>query len=163
MDNETAPTTIEGQIERVTFRNPDSLFMIARFRPRDQAGLITVLGHLPEPVPGELLRLTGDWKNHTRYGQQFEVIGFDLLLPAGVEEIRRYLASGLIPGIGPKTTERLLHHFRGDTLQVIENEPLRLAEVPGIGVNKATHIGQAWREHHKVRSLMAFLQRHGVK
>ena len=96
---------LEGQIERVTFRNPDNHYMIARFRPSDHGNLVTILGHLPEPRPGETLRLTGTWRHHPRYGEQFNVSQFEVLLPSGIEEIRRYLSSGLIQGIGPKTAE----------------------------------------------------------
>jgi exodeoxyribonuclease V alpha subunit len=156
-------TTLEGQIERITFRSADSHFLIARFRVPETSSLVTVLGHIPEPRAGETLRLKGRWRTHPRYGQQFEVISFEVLLPSGVEEIRRYLGSGVIQGIGPKTAERLIGHFKKETLAVLENTPHRLAEVPGIGPLKARRMGDAWREHHAVRSLMRFLQDLGVK
>ncbi len=158
-----APTTLEGQIERITFRNDDSNFMIARFRPLTQQTLITVLGHIPEPKAGETLRIKGKWKNHPRFGQQFEVTNFELLLPAGVDEIHRYLSSGLIKGIGPKTAERLISHFKQETLSVIEDAPDRLSEVQGIGPEKARQIHEAWQAHHQVRVLMTYLQANGLK
>jgi exodeoxyribonuclease V alpha subunit len=156
-------TTLEGQIERITFRSADSHFLIARLRLPGTSSLVTVLGHIPEPRAGETLRLKGRWRSHPRYGQQFEVLSFEVLLPSGVEEIHRYLGSGVIKGIGPKTTERLIGHFKKDTLAVLENAPHRLTEVPGIGPQKARCMGQAWREHHAVRSLMRFLQDLGIK
>ncbi|MGD8846492.1 MAG: helix-hairpin-helix domain-containing protein, partial [Desulfobacteraceae bacterium] len=154
---------IEGQIERVTFRSKETHFMIAKLRVAKANTLVTVLGHLPEPRPGETLRLKGCWDTHPRYGQQFKVTAFEVLLPAGVEEIRRYLTCGLIKGVGPKTAERLIAHFEKDTLAVIEKRPDRLTEVKGIGKDKAGHIAQAWQEHHAVRALMVFLQDHGLK
>jgi len=160
---ENAMSCIEGQIERVTFRNGDSHFMIAKFRPAGQAALITVLGHIPEPRPGDILRLNGSWQNHPRYGQQFSVSHFEVLLPAGIEEIRQYLCSGLVKGIGLKTAERLLRHFQAETLKIIEEQPERLAEVRGIGPESARRISDAWQAHHQVRALMTFLQAHGVK
>jgi exodeoxyribonuclease V alpha subunit len=156
-------TTLEGQIERITFRNIDSQFLIARFRSTETSSLVTVLGHIPEPRAGETLRLKGRWRSHPRYGQQFEVLSFEVLLPSGVEEIRRYLGSGVIKGVGVKTTERLIAHFKAETLAVLEKEPHRLAEVPGIGPQKAKRMGQAWREHHAVRCLMRFLQELGIR
>jgi exodeoxyribonuclease V alpha subunit len=161
MNDSDSRTTLEGCIERITYRSPDSHFMIAKLRP-SQGGLVTVLGHIPEPHPGETLRLQGAWQSHARFGQQFAVSGFEVLLPAGVEEIRRYLCSGLIKGIGVKTAERLIAHFKGETLAVIEKEPLRLAEVHGIGPEKAQRIGAAWQAHHHVRALMELLQAAGV-
>ncbi|MCP3953535.1 MAG: ATP-dependent RecD-like DNA helicase, partial [Desulfobacterales bacterium] len=160
---ESQPTVIEGQIERITFRSDETHFMIARFRVNESQSLVTVLGHFPEPRSGETLRLKGQWTTHARYGQQFKVTAFEVLLPAGVEEIRRYLSSGLIKGIGPKTTERLIAHFKQETLAVIESAPDRLAEVKGIGPQKARRMGQAWQEHHAVRALMRFLQDHDIK
>ena len=164
MNPGVSQTTLEGRIERITYRSPDSHFMIAKLRPSGQSGgLVTVLGHIPEPHPGETLRLQGSWQSHARFGQQFAVSGFEVLLPAGVEEIRRYLCSGLIKGIGLKTAERLLAHFKGETLAVIEKEPLRLAGVHGIGPEKAQRIGAAWQAHHHVRALMELLQAAGVQ
>ena len=163
MTADSSSTTIEGQIERITFRSAETHFLIAKFRLPETSSLVTVLGHIPEPRAGETLRLKGRWRSHPRYGQQFEVAAFEVLLPSGVEEIRRYLGSGLIKGIGPKITERLLAHFKTETLTVIEDAPGRLIEVPGIGPDKAERISQAWREHHAVRALMGFLQDQGIK
>jgi len=157
------PNTIEGQIEHITFRSKETHFMIAKLRVAGTRGLLTVLGHFPEPRTGETLRLKGRWETHARYGQQFKVTAFEVLLPAGVDEIRRYLSSGLIKGVGPKTAERLIARFKDETLAVIEAAPHRLAEVKGIGKDKAERIALAWREHHAVRALMRFLQDHDVK
>ncbi len=137
--------------------------MIAKLRVAETRSLVTVLGYFPEPRPGETLRLKGTWETHPRYGQQFKVVAFEVLLPAGVEEIRRYLFSGLIKGVGPKTAERLIAHFKKETLSVIENTPGRLTEVKGIGPGRAERIAKAWQEHHAVRALMRFLQDHGLK
>jgi exodeoxyribonuclease V alpha subunit len=157
------PNTIEGQLERITFRSKENHFMIAKLRVAQVRGLVTVLGHFPEPQTGETLRLKGRWDTHPRYGQQFKVTSFEVLLPAGIEEIRRYLTSGLIQGVGPKTAERLISHFDEEALTVIERTPHRLTEVKGIGKGKAQRIAQAWQEHHAVRTLMQFLQDHDLK
>ena len=157
------PTVLEGQIERVTFRSEETHFMIARFRVASAGTMVTILGHFPETRPGEILRLKGQWTAHPRYGQQFKVDAFDVLLPSGIEEIRRYLSSGLIRGIGAAITERLIAHFKNETLKIIESEPRRLAEVHGIGEEKARRIGQAWQEHHAIGALMQFLQAHDIK
>ena len=157
------PNVLEGQIERITFRSDETHFMIARFRVASAGNKITVLGHFPETRCGETLRLKGRWSTHPRYGQQFKVATFEVLLPSGIEEIRRYLSSGLIRGIGPAITERLIAHFKADTLNVIEREPLRLAEVRGIGAEKSRLIGRAWQEHNAIRALMQYLQEHDIK
>ncbi len=154
---------LEGQIERITYQDHNSHFRIAKLRVAGQHQPVTVLGYMPATRPGETLRLTGVWQSHARYGEQFKVHAFEVLLPADVEEIRRYLGAGLIKGIGPAVTERLIRHFGAETLAVIEKEPLRLTEVRGIGAATAERIGRAWQEQHAVRALMAFLQEHGVQ
>ncbi len=159
----SSPNTIEGRIERITFRSKENHFMIAKLRVAEARSLVTVLGHFPEPRPGEKLRLQGRWETHPRYGQQFKVTAFEVLLPSGVEEIRHYLFSGLIKGVGRKTAERLIAHFKKETLSVIENAPRRLTEVKGIGPDRAERIAQAWQEHHAVRALMQFLQDHDLR
>lgn len=154
---------VEGHIERITYRNKDSNFLIAKLRTIQAQKLVTVLGHMPEPRAGETLRLKGRWTMHPRYGQQFSVSEFEVVLPSDVEQIRHYLGSGLLKGIGPKTTERLIARFKASALQVIEQEPDRLCEVKGIGPQKAGQIHRAWQEHHAVRALMQFLQDHDIK
>ncbi len=154
---------LEGRLERIAFRNARDHFMIAKFRAEGIGSLVTVLGHFPEPRPGEMLRLKGHWSAHPRYGQQFKVAAFEVLLPAGVEEIRRYLGAGMIAGIGPKTAERLIAHFKENTLHVLDEDPGQLIAVRGIGPTKAREIGEAWKEHHAVRELMRFLQEHELK
>jgi exodeoxyribonuclease V alpha subunit len=155
--------TLQGHIERITFRNDNTHFMIAKFKAAEQPGLVTILGHLPDPHPGETLRLTGQWQTHPRFGQQFNVTSVDVLLPAQVDEIRRYLSGGLIKGIGPHTAENLIRHFGDQTIAVLEEEPDRLCEVSGIGPKKADQIVQAWQTHHSLRTLMRFLQDHDIK
>jgi exodeoxyribonuclease V alpha subunit len=154
---------LEGRIDRITYCDPESHFIIAKLRVAGQRHPVTVLGHMPATRPGETLRLTGAWQSHARYGEQFKVAFFEVLLPADVEEIRRYLCAGLIKGIGQATAERLIRHFKEQTLAVIEKEPQRLSEVSGIGIALAERIHHAWREHHAVRSLMAYLQEHGIQ
>jgi exodeoxyribonuclease V alpha subunit len=154
---------LEGRIERITYCDPGSHFIIAKLRVAGQRHPVTVLGHMPATRPGETLRLTGAWQSHARYGEQFKVAFFELLLPADVEEIRRYLCAGLIKGIGPATAERLIRHFEEQTLAVIEKAPQRLSEVRGIGAATAERIHHAWQEHHAVRGLMAYLQEHGIQ
>ncbi|MBL0713211.1 MAG: ATP-dependent RecD-like DNA helicase [Desulfosarcina sp.] len=154
--------TVTGTIEHITYHNPDNHFTIARLRVDGTRNLISILGYLPPSGRGETIRATGHWEKHPRYGPQLKVERYDSLLPDTVDGIRRYLASGVIPGIGAKTVERLVSHFGADLLQVIEEAPHRLTEVRRIGPGTADRIVQAWQTHHAARRLMAFLQAHDL-
>src|SRR5205823_11170983 len=95
-------------------------------------------------------------------GRQFEVHSFTTVLPATIQGIERYLGSGLIKGIGPKMAARIVEHFGADTLRVIEEEPGRLIEVPGLGPKRTAMIGTAWEEQKAIKEVMVFLQGVGV-
>ncbi len=150
--------TLEGHIEKVTFYNPQNQFAIVRLQVTGADNLVTVLGLLPRPLAGSALRITGTWETHARYGQQLRIITAEIVLPATIDGIRHYLASGVVKGVGPRTIARLVNHFREETLAVIENAPARLAEVKGIGSQTAQRIAEVWRSEHAFRSLVRFLQ-----
>ena len=154
--------TVEGSLDHITFHNPENHYTIARFRPKGSRNPITVVGIMPEPTAGEFLKLDGVWETHSRYGQQFKIHRFEVVLPATVDGIRKYLKSGVIKGLGNKTISRLIRHFGDQTLVVIESTPERLADVKGIGKAIAEQIAASWKSHHAVRSLMIFLQDHGI-
>jgi exodeoxyribonuclease V alpha subunit len=154
--------TLEGLVERVTYFNPENGYSVLRLSVRGQADLVTVVGNLPEITPGEHLRLRGQWTAHPDYGRQFRAEQCEQVLPATVEGIRRYLGSGLIKGIGPKTAEKIVGAFGPDTLYVIENHAHRLREVPDIGEKRYQLITQAWEAQKAIKEVMVFLQGHGV-
>src|SRR5262249_22150535 len=136
---------VEAVLERITYANEETGYTIARVATdRSGTDLLTVVGSLLGVQPGERLRLTGRWGSHPKYGRQFEVHSFTTVLPATVQGIERYLGSGLIKGIGPRMAARIVAHFGVDTLRVIEQEPGRLVEVPGLGPKRTAMIGAAW-------------------
>ncbi|MFI7640446.1 ATP-dependent RecD-like DNA helicase [Nonomuraea sp. NPDC049400] len=150
-------------LERITYANEETGYTIARVATeRSGSELLTVVGPLLGAQVGESLRLHGRWSSHPRYGRQFEVWSYSTVLPATVQGIRRYLGSGLIKGIGPKMAERIVDHFGTDTLEVIEQEPQRLAEVPGLGPKRTKMIAAAWEEQKIIKEVMIFLQGVGV-
>ena len=104
----------------------------------------------------------GRWGSHPQYGKQFTVENYTTVLPATIQGIRRYLGSGLIKGIGPRIAERIVEHFGTDTLDVIEGEPKRLIEVPGLGPKRTKLIAAAWEEQKAIKEVMVFLQGVGV-
>ncbi|WP_327252831.1 SF1B family DNA helicase RecD2 [Streptomyces sp. NBC_01244] len=158
-----APAVVEGVLERITYANEESGYTIARVDTGRGAGdLLTVVGSLLGAQPGESLRMEGRWGSHPQYGRQFTVENYTTLLPATIQGIRRYLGSGLIKGIGPKIADRIVEHFGLDTLDVIEEQPKRLIEVPGLGPKRTKLIGAAWEEQKAIKEVMVFLQGVGV-
>ncbi|MFI8342429.1 ATP-dependent RecD-like DNA helicase [Streptomyces sp. NPDC085639] len=154
---------VDGVLERITYANEESGYTVARVDTgRGSGDLLTVVGSLLGAQPGESLRMEGRWGSHPQYGKQFTVENYRTVLPATIQGIRRYLGSGLIKGIGPKIAERIVDHFGTDTLDVIEGEPKRLIEVPGLGPKRTKLIGAAWEEQKAIKEVMVFLQGVGV-
>ncbi|MER7987332.1 ATP-dependent RecD-like DNA helicase [Streptomyces noursei] len=154
---------VEGVLERITYANEENGYTVARVDTgRGSSDLLTVVGALLGAQPGESLRMEGRWGSHPQYGKQFTVENYTTVLPATVQGIRRYLGSGLIKGIGPRIADRITEHFGIDTLDVIEREPGRLIEVPGLGPKRTKLIGAAWEEQKAIKEVMVFLQGVGV-
>ncbi|MFE4995417.1 ATP-dependent RecD-like DNA helicase [Streptomyces mirabilis] len=150
---------VEGVLERITYANEENGYTVARVDTGRGAGdLLTVVGALLGAQVGESLRMEGRWGSHPQYGKQFTVENYTTVLPATVQGIRRYLGSGLVKGIGPIFADRITRHFGLDTLQIIEEEPKRLIEVPGLGPKRTKKIADAWEEQKAIKEVMLFLQ-----
>jgi exodeoxyribonuclease V alpha subunit len=156
------PVVLDAVLERITYANQDTGYTVARVATDRSTELVTVVGPLLGAQPGESLRLRGRWRSHPQFGRQFEVQAYQTVLPATIQGIRRYLGSGLIKGIGPKMAERIVGHFGQDTLRLIEEEPARLVEVPGLGPKRTRMITSAWAEQQAIKEVMVFLQGVGV-
>ena len=154
------PVTLEGEVIRTVFGNPESGWTVLRIDVDGE--LITAVGSMHGVNDGEVMRLTGRWIVHPKFGKQLEVASFLPVEPSTLEGVRRYLGSGLVPGIGEAFAARLVAHFGDTTLDVIQTAPHRLAEVPGIGPKRIARIRKAWNEHTAARDVMVFLQSHGI-
>lgn len=153
---------LTGQIERITYSNEENGFTIARVKVPGRRDLVTVVGNLMSPMPGEIIKMQGEWTNHPKYGEQFKLVSYKTSVPATVYGIRRYLGSGLIKGIGPVMAGRIVKKFGENSLDIIENEIEKLAQVDGIGKKRIEMIRTAWDEQKEIRDVMLFLQTHGV-
>ncbi|MGW0902546.1 SF1B family DNA helicase RecD2 [Streptomyces sp. NPDC002853] len=159
----TATAVVEGVLERITYANEENGYTVARVDTgRGGGDLLTVVGALLGAQVGESLRMEGRWASHAQYGKQFTVENYTTILPATIQGIRRYLGSGLIKGIGPVMADRITTHFGVDTLDIIEQEPKRLVEVPGLGPKRTKMIAAAWEEQKAIKEVMVFLQGVGV-
>lgn len=151
---------IDAIVEETTFRNGENGYSVVQVR----VGRIrtTAVGVLPALGAGEQISLQGDWIEHPQYGRQIKVAGYDLVRPTTMVGIERYLASGLVSGIGPSTAKRLVQAFGKDTLDVLQFNPDRLCDVPGIGQKRAEMIAASFAEQIQMREAMVFLQGYGV-
>jgi len=156
------PTELSGQVEKITFTNEENGFTIARVKVPERHELVTVVGTLMAPMPGEILEMRGEWSDHPRFGRQFKVIEYRTRVPATVYGIRKYLGSGMIKGLGPVMAGRIVDRFGQKTLDIIETDIQRLLEVEGIGKKRIDMIAKAWDAQSEIRDVMLFLQGHGV-
>ena len=160
---QTTLDTLEGIIERITFRAEDTGYTVVKLQPtHGRKELITIVGTMAQVSPGESVRLEGEWSTHPQYGRQFKIHRYRTLYPSTVQGIRKYLGSGLIKGIGPVTAGRIVKYFGLDTLRIIEEEPSRLTEVEGLGPKRAAMIQRAWEEQREIKEVMLFLQSHDI-
>ncbi len=162
-----ASTSLTGVLERIIFFNEENHYTIAEFRPdaanpKDAEAKVTIVGALPGVECGETLHLDGEWTRHAQHGAQFKVAAFKSELPSSVYGIRKYLGSGLVPGIGKVYANKIVDAFGTDTFRVLSEESGRLRDVEGIGKKRATSIKQAWDEKRTERELYIFLQTYGV-
>ena len=153
---------IEGVLERITFYNEENGFLIGKLKGNDKSAEIAVVGKAPKVQCGETLVLEGTWTNHPKHGRQFSFDAFESKLPASAYGIRKYLASGLIHGIGKTYANKIVDKFGADTLRIISEESGRLHEIEGIGKKRIKSIREAWEEQKAVREVMMFLQTYGV-
>ncbi|MDR2794222.1 MAG: ATP-dependent RecD-like DNA helicase [Holosporaceae bacterium] len=153
---------LRGQLERVTFQNEENDYVVAKVKVYGHADLVTIVGNIPSPTPGEILDMSGEWTNHPKFGAQFKSVFCKCSVPASVAGIERYLGSELIKGIGPVMAKRIVKMFGEKTLEVIEESVEKLLAVEGIGKLRVGMIGKVWLEQKEIRSVMVFLQSHGV-
>ncbi len=160
--NQPEEASLEGVLERIIFFSEETNYCVGEFHTETQTGPVTIVGPLPGVQCGETLHLRGRWEQHREHGNQFRVKSFRSTLPASVHGIRKYLGSGLVPGIGKHFANKIVDQFGEKTLQIISEESARLKDVPGIGKKRATDIKLAWDEQQAVRNVMMFLQTYGV-
>ena len=152
---------LDGVVERVVYSNEETGWSVLRLTVRGQ-GEVVAVGNLLGVQPGESLSLQGQWIKDRKYGKQFRADSYKTVKPATFVGIERYLASGMIEGIGPSMAKKLVQAFGIDTLEIIDKTPERLTEVEGIGKVRSQRIRDAWQTQSRVRDIMVFLRGHGV-
>src|SRR5579872_3736714 len=159
------PSTQEvlaGLVERVTYHNAENGFCVLRAKARGHRDVVTVVGHAATIAAGEWITASGQWVNDRAHGQQFKARFLRTSPPTSADGIEKYLASGMIRGVGPVYAKKLVRAFGEQVFDVIEVSPGRLREVSGIGQVRAASILSAWAEQKAVREIMIFLHSHAV-
>ena len=156
------PNRVAGTVERVTFHSEETGFCVLRVNAARRREPVTVVGTAVTVGPGEFVEANGSWVNDRSYGLQFRAEHLRVVPPSTLEGIEKYLGSGMIRGIGPHFAAQLVRAFGAEVFEVIENDPERLRELPGIGPKRQSQVVAAWAEQKAVREIMVFLQSHGV-
>lgn len=159
---------LSGTIERITYYNDETGYSVLRIAPTQKRldaardGTVAVVGIMPELVVGESVEFTGEWVEDKQYGRQFRAEMVATIKPTSRQGLINYLGSGLVKGIGPVTAEKIVDHFGMKTLDILENEPERVLEVPRIKTSLLEKLAKLWPKTQAVRATMIFLQGYGV-
>ena len=154
---------LKGIVSKVTYHNPATGWSVLRVHPLNapqQQETVTI--HQTKVFAGATMEFIGAWTIDKKYGRQFKANKAIEKKPATAASLEKYLGSGLIKGVGPKTAKKIVKHFKQDTLDIFESNIHRLTEVPGIATKKLNMIEVAWTEHKAIRDVMMFLQHHGI-
>jgi len=153
---------LEGIIERVTFHNEESGYSVLKVQVKGNRDLITVVGFVSSISPGESMTSFGQWIQTKEYGRQFKAKSIQTIPPSSLKGIEKYLGSGSVKGIGPYLSKKLVEAFGFDVFDIIEKNPEKLNRVEGIGPKRIELIVSAWQDQKTIRSIMVFLQGHGI-
>ncbi|NJD01561.1 MAG: ATP-dependent RecD-like DNA helicase [Ruminiclostridium sp.] len=151
---------VEGTVEDIIYSNEINGYTVCDIKCDEK--IVTAVGYMPFLNVGENVKITGKLVNHPEYGDQLKVELYEKVLPQTAEAIEKYLASGVIKGVGPATAARIVKTFGKDTLDIMNFRPQMLAEVKGISLDKAVRIGQAFDEQRGLRNIVLFLQEFGI-
>lgn len=151
---------IQGVVEGILFQNEDNGYVVAKIKEKSE--LITIVGCIPYITEGQSLRLSGQWVIHPQFGQQFKVENCEEILPSTVAGIEKYLASGVILGIGPVTAKKIVEKFGEKTFDILDNDIEQLKNIEGIGDKKIEIIYESYCKQREVKNIMVFLQTYGV-
>lgn len=148
---------IKGHVENFIYQNEVNGYSICLFDIGEE--LITIVGYLPFVNVGDTLKLNGNYVVHQEYGQQFKVLTFEKMLPETTEGMEKYLASGVIKGIGPATAKKIVDNFQEETIHVLKFEPEKLSQIKGITKEKAIDISNEFNEKWELWQIVGFLEK----
>ncbi len=151
---------ISGSVDTVIYKNTDSGYIV--FDLDSDGIMIPVVGELGDISEGERLELYGSYTNSAKYGRQFRAVNCTRTPPTSPMEIRKYLGSGIIKGVGPSLAKKIVDNFGEDALDIIENDPLRLAELKGVTGDRALFISGEYRKLSGMKNVVEYLKKFGI-
>jgi exodeoxyribonuclease V alpha subunit len=154
--------TLEGTLDRVIWSAPDSAFLVTRFRVADELFPVVAVGEMLSPTVGDRYLLRGTWEEHPKYGRQFAFTSYEVQMPVTEEGLVRFLASGMLRGVGQSTAEKIVARFGMETMAVLNSSIDRLQEIEGIGEKKLAMLRESWNAQRGVQNVMLFLREHDI-
>ncbi len=154
-----------AEVERITFESEESGFRVIRvgqIRGMEAKKSIVVVGIMPPLGVGMEVRIAGKKTTSAKHGEQVKAESVVPLIPEESDSLERYLGSGVVQGLGPGFAKRVVRYFGDKTLRVLDNDPQRLLEVPGLGKKRADEIKEGWNQHRSVSNLLLALSGHGI-
>ena len=148
---------ISGVVERITYQDEESGYKVIKVRVKGFSEFLTLTGKFVEISVGSVIKAKGNFIVNKKFGKQFNVKEYEESLPASIYGIEKYLGSGLIEGIGPKFAKQIVEKFGKDTISVIENDSMKLLDIPNIGIKRINSIRESWKKHRNIKDLMIFL------
>lgn len=148
---------IKGQISEIIYQNEVNSYTIAEFVTDEEQ--TTIVGYLPFINNGDSLKLVGNFVNHPDYGKQFKIQTFEKIMPETLEALERYLAGGVIKGVGPAIAKRIVDNFKEETISVFKFEPYKLANIKGISKERAIEIAEEFNEKWELWQIVGFLEK----
>ncbi len=158
----SAEAVFEGIVERITFESPTSGFRVIKLAVEGRPEWLAVVGSFPPTAVGARVRVRGRIEQDRTHGPQLRAESLIELAPKTLAGLEKYLASGLVKGVGEKLAKRIVEAFGLEALRVLDETPGRLREVEGLGEKRALAVERAWRDQRALRDVMVFLQSHGA-
>lgn len=160
MKGESTGMEIRGQVEDIIYSNEVNGYTVCTISSNEE--IITAVGYLPFVNTGDVLVIYGEYTNHNVYGRQFKIDTFEKAMPDSIDEIEKYLGSGIVKGVGPATAKKIINKFGTETIYVLRLEPYKLSEVPGITSEKAIRISEEFNNQWGLWQIVLFLQKYGI-
>jgi exodeoxyribonuclease V alpha subunit len=152
--------TVKGTVIGIVYVNEENGYSVLEFEA--DTGCFTAVGIFPIVGEGEMLSLTGNFRENPKFGQQFVVESVEFVKPDDIESIKKYLSSGLFKGVGEKLAEQIVNYFGAYTMDIIEYKPEELKKVSGIGNSKLLGIIESYRENKEMKESIFFLQKQDI-